>query len=358
MAWPEETALMSWWGEVARMRNRVVQITVLAVLLLLMLFVQGCQLLPREEIEEAPALLPPPQERRNLVQVVRGYISEEMRKSARAEAVKEQFLAFTQAGRVKEVRVEYNQWVEEGEILAMLETGDLEYNLKRAELDLESARISLEKTKLEKQLGGNISDLDLRQQEINFQRTLLSYERIKEQYEAATLRAPFAGRVTTVAVKPGDQIREYQDLIRISDPYKLELVVDVTVSDLDKLQPGLPVRLEYTRGNWITGKVVKVPKRGDKLPDGEQDRRVIIVMDDPNVEFQFRALHSVVILVRENPDALKVSRSAIREYFGRIYVRKVDGDLTTEVDVQTGIESTTEVEILVGLQEGDLLVSK
>ena len=338
------------------MCRRVVQITVLAVLLLIMLFVQGCEILPREKVEEAPALLPPPQERRNLVQVVRGYIAEEMRKSARAEAVKEQFLAFTQPGRVKEVRVEYNQWVEEGEILAMLETDP--DNLKRAELDLESTALHPEKTKLERELGGNISDLDLRQQEINFQRTLLSFERIKEQYEAAALRAPFRGRVTTVAVKPGDTVREYQDLIKISDPNNLELVVEVTVSDLDKLQPGLPVRLEYTRGNWITGKVIKVPKRGDKLPDGEQDRRVLIEMDDPNVEFQFRALHSVVILVRENPDALKVNRSAIREYFGRVYVRKVDGDLTTEVDVLTGIESTTEVEILEGLKEGDWLVSK
>jgi RND family efflux transporter MFP subunit len=333
-------------------------IVALAALLATTVLVPGCRLLPKEELQEVPTLLPPPEERRRLVQVVRGYIAEEMRKTARAEAVREEFLYFTQSGRVKDVFVEYGQWVEEGEVLAALETGDLEYNLQRARLDLESAEISLKKTKLERELGGNVSDLDLRLAEINYERALLSYQRVNEQYEASVLKAPFAGRVTTVAVKTGDEIREYQNLIQISDPYNLQLVVEVTVSDLDKLQPGLPLRLEYTRGQWVTGRITKVPKRGDRLPDGEQDRRVLIELDDPDLEFQFRALHSIVILVRENPDALKIDRAGIREYFGRVYVRKVEGDLTTEVNVVTGIESTTEVEILEGLEEGDLVVAK
>lgn len=340
------------------MCRRIAQILALVAAIMLMLFLQGCQILPKEELEEAPALLPPPQERRRLVTVVRGYIAEEMRKSARVEATREEFLAFTQSGRVKEVLVEYGQTVEEGEVLVRLETGDLEYNLKRAKLDLDAALISLEKTRMEKELGGNISDLDLRLQEISYERTRLSYERTKEQHDASVLVAPFRGRITTVAVKPGDQIKEYQDLIRVSDPDDLRLVVEVSVSDLDKLQPGLPLRLEYKRNEWVTGRLTKVPQRGDKLPDGEQDRRVLIELDDPDLKFEFRALHTVIILVRENPEALKVDRSGIREYFGRIYVRKVDGDLTTEVNVSTGIESTTEVEILEGLQEGDLLVAK
>lgn len=340
------------------MCRRIFHILALVVLLAGAWLVPGCQLLPKEELQEAPTLLPPPEERRRLVQVVRGYIAEEMRKTARAEAVREEFLAFTQSGRVKGVFVEYGQWVEEGEILATLETGDLEYNLMRAELDLEAAEISLNKTKLERELGGNVSDLDLRLQEINFERALLSYQRTKQQYEASVLKAPFAGRVTTVAVKPSDEIREYQDLIQISDPNDLQLVAEVTVSDLDKLQPGLPLRLEYTRNEWVTGVITKVPKRGDRLPDGEQDRRVLIELDDPDLKFEFRSLHSIVILVKENPDALKIDRSGVREYFGRIYVRKVDGDLTTEVNVVTGIESTTEVEILEGLEEGDLVVAK
>lgn len=55
------------------------------------------------------------------------------------------------------------------------------------------------------------------------------------------------------------------------------------------------------------------------------------------------------------------SRSTVLESvskLGRVYVRKVEGDLTTEVNVVTGIESTTEVEILEGLEEGDLVVAK
>lgn len=346
------------WGRVTLMCKRIAQILALVAVIALMWFLPGCQILPKEELAEAPALLPPPQERRMLLTVVRGYIAEEMRKSARVEATREEYLAFTQSGRVKEVLVEYNQMVEEGQVLVRLETGDLEYNLKRAKLDLDAATISLEKIKMEKELGGNVSDLDLKLQEIAYERTRLAYERTKEQYDASVLVAPFKGRITTVAVKPGDQIKEYQDLIRISDPDELRLVVEVTVSDLDKLQPGLPMRLEYKRNEWVTGRLTKVPQRGDKLPDGEQDRRVFVELDDPSLKFEFRALHSVIILVRENPDAIKVDRSGIREYFGRVYVRKVDGDLTTEVNVTTGIESATEVEILAGLQEGDQIVAK
>ena len=49
MPWWGEVARMPWWREVARMYRRVVQITVLAAVLLMMLFVQGCQILPRED---------------------------------------------------------------------------------------------------------------------------------------------------------------------------------------------------------------------------------------------------------------------------------------------------------------------
>src|SRR5690606_28552039 len=69
-------------------------------------------------------------------------------------------------------------------------------------------------------------------------------------------------------------------------------------------------------------------------------------------------LLSTRIIVREKEDALVIPRAALREFMGRRYVRLLDGDARREVDVEVGIVSPTEVEILDGISEGDLIIGQ
>jgi macrolide-specific efflux system membrane fusion protein len=78
----------------------------------------------------------------------------------------------------------------------------------------------------------------------------------------------------------------------------------------------------------------------DKLPEG--------------VEIGSSANVSIVLV--EHKNAVLIPKSGLRSYLGRTFVRVLEGKALREVDVEVGIQSSTEVEILRGLKEGQTIV--
>jgi hypothetical protein len=76
------------------------------------------------------------------IPVERGYIASELRTLGRVAAVRESTLYFRRSGRVRQLLVEPGDAISENQILARLETGDLEHRLKLAQVDLE--RVEME----------------------------------------------------------------------------------------------------------------------------------------------------------------------------------------------------------------------
>ena len=115
------------------------------LLLVLLLGLTGCSLFPKEEEYVLPVLEDPPPSRIVTYEVERGFIAEEIRGLGRVAPVLETQLYFTRPGRIKTMDVRLQQQVEEGTILAQLEIGDLEHQLKLAKISLEEARLRLER---------------------------------------------------------------------------------------------------------------------------------------------------------------------------------------------------------------------
>jgi len=326
-------------------------------LVLSMFLVQGCDLLPQEKEHEPVSLLPPPEEKTVVVQVERGYIVEEMKKVCSVESIRERFLYFTEEGCVKDIFVKEDEWVEEGQVLARLETGELEYQTKAAALDLQAAEIRLEQTKEETRLGV-YSEQALRLQELEYEKARLNYERFQERLAGSVIKAPYSGKIRTISVKDGEQIEEYEEIMKITDPYNVRLVVEVTSQERGEVQPGLKLRMEIEDKVWIKGRVTRVPSAKDKLPDGTEDLRLFIEVEPTDFQFIHLSLYPVVINLRESKDTLILERSAVRQYFDRYYVRKLEEETIKEVDVEIGIEGSTHLEILKGLEEGDMVIPK
>ena len=53
-----------------------------------------------------------------------------------------------------------------------------------------------------------------------------------------------------------------------------------------------------------------------------------------------------------------ITSAALREFSGRTYVRVLTDGVRREVDVRTGIHTGTRVEIVDGLEEGELVIGK
>jgi len=319
-------------------------------------FASGCSLLPEERVEEIPVLIEPPPSRVVAYPVERGLIVEEVRGLARVAAVRETELYFRQAGRLAELNVRVGDRVAQGQVLARLETGSLERDIQIAEIDMEIARLQLERVRSEG------LPYQIRIEELNFQKDMLSLEWMKERLEMATLRAPYDGVVQNVRAQQTQQIQEYQPIIVVADPSALQLQMEVrNVEQAGKLARGQEVEIELRQGRTAKGYVVQVDDPpGTTTTSAFGTKMVYIETEQSPASLGLRLgdLVNVSIAVRKKEDALIIPRAALREFMGRTYVRVLDGEARREVDVEVGIQTPTHVEILRGLSEGDLVIGR
>jgi hypothetical protein len=64
----------------------------------------------------------------------------------------------------------------------------------------------------------------------------------------------------------------------------------------------------------------------------------------------------MTIELQNRADVILLPRSAVRSYMGRSYVQIADGSQRREVDVEVGLTTATEAEIVSGLEEGQMVV--
>ena len=68
---------------------------------------------------------------------------------------------------------------------------------------------------------------------------------------------------------------------------------------------------------------------------------------------------NVVITTQKKDDVVTIPNQALRRFGGRKYVQTVvENGRKREVDVETGIQTDTEVEIVKGIKEGARVVSQ
>jgi RND family efflux transporter MFP subunit len=331
------------------------------------MILSSCSLFPEEKVEAPPVLLDPPAPRITVVEVEKGHIAEEISGLARVAAVNEKNLYFKREGRVTDIYVSYGEMVKKGQILARLEIGDIEHQLKLARLDLE--KLELEKERMSFLLGTSVSEYDLRLKEIDYKKALLNIEKLEKIIADSTIYAPFDGKVTSLTMRETNMVSEYQQVMTIADLSELELQMNVAQRDLGKIVPGLKARVNMGGGQWYDAVVTEVSSPSAEIAPGQPDLRVHIeitglnkILQENNLKnediYRFNALYQTTIIIQEKDDALLLPRSAIREYGDRTFVLVKDGDYRREVDVKTGIETQTRVEILEGLEEGQQVITR
>lgn len=317
----------------------------------------GCALLPEERVDIPPALLSPPEVRTVTYEVERGYITDELRTLGRVAAIRESTLYFRRSGRIKELLVQAGDTIEADQVLARLETGDLEHRLQLAEID--KKRADMEYDRHESLLGLEISPYELELKQLDKDKANLEVERLEAELESSTIRAPFGGKIVTVYARERDAVEAYKTVIKIADPVELEIQVSLPYgTDLNKLVRGQKVLVNVTGETWVDGYIHQISMGEEGVSSLDNKPILQIRLDDPEIPLEFDSLVRVTILLQEADNALLVPKAAVRNYMGRKFVRVLDGDARREVDVVVGIEGDTHVQILKGLDENQIVIGK
>ena len=299
----------------------------------------------------APPLVEPPKITYNVMKVKRGTIEEKIGGSGTFVSVEQENMFFKhRGGRLKAIHVKIGDVVQKGDLLAELDTGTLENEIQQQKIRLQQTRLRYTQMK---EAGADKYSLSIAAYDIELAR--LQLKNLERELEEAKLYSNMDGTVVYVDTRlgEGDYINAYSTLIRIADPAKLQL--QYSGKDNSQLKVGMKVDVSI-KNQVYEGEIIMTP---DTVPaDAEESLKNIVRINVPelpdDVKMGSYAQFSVTLDKREN--VIVLPRNVVRNYMGRRYVQVLEDGLKKERDVQVGLETSTDVEIIKGLEEGEEVV--
>lgn len=252
-------------------------------------------------------------------------------------------------GTLKTIYVTAGQHVEEGDLLAELDVGDLDYLYKQQQLIVQKAQIVYNSS------GTADARLTLEME----QNTLTEYER---QLNNSRIYAGMTGEVCFVQdMDPGTTVTAYKTIIKIVDPS--QLCIQYSSSNMKSFPLGEEVTITVD-GEDYSGYVSKTPT---DVKEGLYDDFPAVMKDTSSIYCEFTDGTPSFLTVGQTADitavfarhdnAVVISKTLVKTDGDRTYVTILDeNDTKKEVDVTVGITNATEAEILTGLNAGDRVV--
>ncbi len=181
---------------------------------------------------------------------------------------------------------------------------------------------------------------------------------IEATLELIDLEAPFAGTVTEVNAKVGDQVAPGTVSFRIDDLSRLLVDVQVPEVDINRIQVGQPARLTFDAvlDKEYNGKVASVGRVGTPVA-GVVNFMVTIELTDADEAVLPGMTAGVNIIVNRLEDVLVVPNRAVRLREGRRVVYLLKNGAAELVNIEIGAVSDLQSEIIGGdVKEGDLVI--
>ena len=318
-------------------------------LILLSVVLTGCFLLPKEEQALEPPLIEPPAPTYRTVEVVRGPIEHEVIVTGTYEFTTQYSVYFTyKGGRLQSLQVKYSDDVKRGQLIAEIEADSLLTDIELQEISVDRAEIMLTKRKIEEnRLEIRLAELDLKTAQVRLRdlRTALKQRRIY---------APIDGRIVYVApLNIGDFVEPYQVVARVADPTEMLITYGGAEASLFKIDYPVEIRIG---DETYSGIVVMTPSTApERLPESQRQRVLIRPIDTPFEKLERSFIVVRAVLARKD-DVVVVPRRGVREYQNSFFVHVLDNNVRMERRVEIGMETPTNVEIIKGLDEGELLI--
>ncbi len=306
-------------------------------------------------------------------EVQRGEVIERIQFTGRVMPVTQANVMFLVDGRVRGTYAEEGQPIAAGDLIADLTSLDaLEKRKAADELVLHQAELELENAELELEIAGLVSDETVRELELQVHQNnvelaqirrdllALSIQDLDDQIDAARLVAPFDGQLLTLSISTGSSIAEFRSVGLFADVTELEIGSLVQSFKLESLEAGMPVLVEPASqpGVEIPGVIRRLPHRGQGDQPASDDQLVRVSLSIPPQEagLAIDDQVEVTVIIAERQDAIWLPAQAVRTFQNNAFVVVRENDIERRSDVQIGITGGNRIEILEGLEVGQVVV--
>lgn len=340
--------------------------------------------------------------------VERGTVALDLTLSGRVVPATETAVSFGLNGVVAAVYVENGEFVAAGELLAELNTAaylaernlaesalavaeaqvaaveaQQENDRRRAEIALEQVQIQLNFAITDagsnptpaQQMAIDLLELDVELAQLTLaelnagvppglvaevEQAQLRLEEIDSLIANAQLVAPVSGTVVRLLVATGDNVVSGDTAVVLADLTQLEIEALVRDEDIRDMVEGMAATTMFAAqpgGTYsVTVKALPLPY-GTAENLAESTARFAFDNASDLADFAVGDRLLLELILVQHEDTLWLPPAAVRDFQGRNFVViQEEGGSQRRVDVQPGIESSSRIEILEGVTEGDIVV--
>lgn len=344
----------------------------------LSIILAGCGAQAVAGSEATPTPYPTPVKETFTVQ--RGDISVDAKLPGRVSPLALHTVFFEMSGQVREVFANVNDEVTEGQLLGELaeaqelraKADETQRAIRRAQIDLEIAQLTLEQYKAQGRTPNEIKiqELQVELAQMKLDETLQSLgidkdapvaEELDAQVAQARAFAPAEGTIIS-AVGVGRNVTTSTPAFILGDPSQLEVVAELDASKGDtevrEMFEGMPVIvvLDAKPDVKLTGTIRQLPS---PYGTGDSDGGAVhIVLNQAPSASTYQVGDKVTAQVQlaSKEDVLWLPPDVIRKAGGRTFVIINSESGPKRVDVEIGLQTRDMVEIVSGLDEGQVVV--
>ena len=303
---------------------------------------------------------------------------------------------------VTEILIKEGDRVEKGQLLALIDTSDIQkevdiaqnaydlavttYNEQQIQAengyakalqDYEAARGEYDRTNVLYDAQRAIKNFTLvdgrpvanESYSLQIKNAEFELEKKKEQLEDCQVVSPIAGTVTRVNVKVGrfaDKIDDDKPMFIIENLDVLEMKIEISEYSIGKVAVGQEVEIsaDILGGDTVKGTVTAISPTGEMKSSGGSTERVIpttIRIEDRDTKLIAGITARAKIVLNEAQQVLVVPMTAVLEDGEGSYVFAIENNVLKKVPVNIGVESDIEMEITPveegALAEGTQIVS-
>ncbi len=227
---------------------------------------------------------------------------------------------------------------------------------------LEAQRNNLEKLSLELEILSNPHTINIAAQyQAQLKQLAIQKEALEGQKEEYSIASPIEGTIMLKNIEKGSYLQPGMQLFEIGSPDNHYIEADILVSDIANVNEGDKVLISHQNlGIELTGTVRKIhPQAFSKISDlGIEQKRIKVEIEIQGREANLRPGYDldIKIVTEERDKTLIIPENALFQQENQYYVYVKKNNRAVLREVQTGIESQKQVEIISGLMEGERLI--
>jgi macrolide-specific efflux system membrane fusion protein len=312
----------------------------------------GCGLFPNEESTEAFVLIEPPKTEYKTVEVLKGTISKELNGRGAIIPSKKYNVFFQKhGGCLKELLVKTGDKVDKGQLLAVLDTEDLEYDILEQELKLQKVQVVLKDLVQKK-----ATKMDIEKASLDVKIEELSLQKLENLMDKSKLVSPVSGVINySTTNNIGDLIEAYQVIFTIVN--STDCMVEYEDANVALYKIGMNARILYD-GMSYEGEVVSVQYELKKDDKAHKLPYVTIKFLKKPDKIALGDFTEFIIDLERKDNVLLLSKRGINTSGDYSYVQILENGQVEQRFIDIGIETDTDVEVLKGLKEGDKVIEK